>query len=374
MKINYITNARIPTSRAYGYPIMKMCEEFSKAGTEVELIIPKRRSNVDEQDPFFYYGIEPVFKIRRIFSFDFLGMSEKFGKLTFWFDTIFFLLLIRIKGLIGAQSIIYTRDYILSFFVSSRSFLCLEIHNIPNSKFFFKWGLMKADVIFVLSPYIKEDLLKLGIDGEKIFTKASGIDIKLFNIKVDKDEAKRALGLPLNKKIVMYIGFLDKWKGVETLLKVSHLLDDIQVVIIGNGPELSRFKREYPEAIFTGSLPYRDLPFNQQAADVLVAPNSGGSPMSNLYTSPLKIIAYMASGIPIIASDLPSIREFLNKDNAFLVKPDDSELLALTIKKALVEDNREMTKKAFMYAERSSWKKRAESIINIIRNLIVKKS
>ena len=367
MRINYITNVRIPTSRAQGYAIMKMCEEFAKRGEEVHLIIPKRRSNVENTNPFSYYGIEPVFKIKRIFGFDFLGMSESFGKLSFWLDTFFFLFLTRVKGLMGKGSIIYTRDYTLSLLVPSKTFLSLELHDVPGPKYLFRRAVKRANIIFVLNSYIKEELLKLGIQEEKIFIEASGVDIERFNIKANKSEVKKKLGLPLDKKIVMYIGLLDKWKGVETLLKASKFLEDAQVVIIGEGSELTRFKKEYPKVIYKGSLPYRDLPFNQQGADVLVAPNSKGSNISNLYTSPLKVIAYMTSGIPIVASDLPSIREVLNENNAYLVEPDNPEKLASVIQKALDEDNSEMTKKALEDVQKYSWKKRVERIMSVIR-------
>jgi glycosyltransferase involved in cell wall biosynthesis len=367
MKINYITNVRIPTSRAQGYAIMKMCEEFAKSGEEVELIIPKRRSNVEDKDPFSYYGIDPVFKIKRIFGFDFLGMSEKFGKLTFWLDTILFLFMVRLKGLTKPGSIIYTRDYMLALFIPKKSFLSLELHDIPGPKSLFRRAVNKANVIFVLNSYIKEELLKLGVSESKIFIEASGVDLERFDVKVDKSEVKKKLELPLNKKIVMYIGLLDKWKGVETLLKASRFLKDAQVVIIGEGSELARFKKEYPGVIYKGSLPYRDLPFNQQGADVLVAPNSEGSNISNLYTSPLKVIAYMTSGIPIVASDLPSIREVLNESNAYLVEPDNPKALAEGIKKALTEDGKGKTMKALEDVGKYSWDKRVKSILSIIK-------
>ena len=45
MRIKYITNVRIPTSRAQGYAIAKMCSEFAKTGAEVELFVPSRVNN-----------------------------------------------------------------------------------------------------------------------------------------------------------------------------------------------------------------------------------------------------------------------------------------------------------------------------------------
>ena len=48
MKIKYITNARIPTEKAHGYQICKMCEEFGRVGVEVELIEKKNIFAIDE--------------------------------------------------------------------------------------------------------------------------------------------------------------------------------------------------------------------------------------------------------------------------------------------------------------------------------------
>ena len=77
---------------------------------------------------------------------------------------------------------------------------------------------------------------------------------------------------------------------------------------------------------------------------------------------------YMAGKRPIIATDLPSVREVLNENNAILVKPDDPEGLARGIKEAL--DDKELTKEiadqAFQDVEEYTWKRRVERIIEFI--------
>ena len=63
-------------------------------------------------------------------------------------------------------------------------------------------------------------------------------------------------------------------------------------------------------------------------ADVLVLPNPA-SAISNRFTSPLKLFDYMASGRPIVASNLPAIREILrDTENAVLVEPGNPDALA----------------------------------------------
>ncbi len=48
MKLVYIANVRIPTEKAHGYQICKMCEEFSSQGIKVELWVPTRENNIKE--------------------------------------------------------------------------------------------------------------------------------------------------------------------------------------------------------------------------------------------------------------------------------------------------------------------------------------
>jgi len=57
-------------------------------------------------------------------------------------------------------------------------------------------------------------------------------------------------------------------------------------------------------------------------ATILALPNRS-SAISERYTSPLKLFEYLALGRPIVASDLPSIREVLGPETAVLVPPDD---------------------------------------------------
>jgi len=64
-KFFYITNVRLPTEKAHGYQIMKMCEAFSQQGQEVVLIVPKRKNFIDE-GPFDFYSVERSFIILQL--------------------------------------------------------------------------------------------------------------------------------------------------------------------------------------------------------------------------------------------------------------------------------------------------------------------
>ena len=143
---------------------------------------------------------------------------------------------------------------------------------------------------------------------------------------------------------------------------------DVLFVFVGGMPQdIENFKKKaagLSSVLILGQRPYGEIPFFLKAADVLILPNSAREEISRLYTSPLKLFEYMASDRPIIASDLPSIREILNPNNALLVTPDNPELLAEKIRIILSDENLQysLSAQALELVQNYTWQKRAERI------------
>ena len=89
MKIIYLANARIPTEKAHGIQIMKMCEAFSDADAKILLLIP-RRINWIKEDPFEYYGIKKNFRIKKLPTIDLIPLDFILGNLALWIQAISF--------------------------------------------------------------------------------------------------------------------------------------------------------------------------------------------------------------------------------------------------------------------------------------------
>jgi glycosyltransferase involved in cell wall biosynthesis len=106
----------------------------------------------------------------------------------------------------------------------------------------------------------------------------------------------------------------------------------------------------------------------QRSADVLVLPNTAKEKISAYYTSPMKLFEYMASKKPIVASDIPSIKEIVSEENVFFVLPDDSAKLALGIKSVFLDDAlaEKRAIKSFEDVRSHTWQNRAERIINFM--------
>src|SRR3989344_2047521 len=290
-KLLYLSNLRLPTEKAYGIQITKMCEAFAEAGVSVELVYPYRKNPI-KADVFDYYSVKKVFKVAKLPALDF----HFFGA----FD----------KTVVGLKSFISA--VVLFFYILFR----------------------RLDMI-----YSRDELV-------------------LFLIS-------------FLKKIIMYTGHLFEWKGAQTLLQTARKLQTQDVIFVfvgGMEYDIEKFKekaKDLSNVLIVGYKPHKEIPFYLKAADIVVLPNSAEEDISSKYTSPLKLFEYMASGRPIVASDLPSVREILNGNNAVLVKPDNLESLAEGVERVLndkiLADN--ISYAAFEDVKNYTWQKRAKAIV-----------
>jgi len=368
-KIMYIANARIPTEKAHGLAIMKMCEAFARQRTEVELVVP-RRLNPIQDDPFEYYDVERNFKIKKLPVIDLISL---FGKLGFFLETCTYAISAAIYCLWKGADFFYGRDEIsLSLISLFKKNVVWEAHTAKK-----KWlvsGLLKrCKFLVVISRGLKGYYKSLGVPESKILVAPSGVDIEKFSITTSKEDARDVVGLPQDKKIVLYTGHLYSWKGTDVLAKAAAWLgsDVVTVFVGGTEKDLVDFRRKYeksPNIMIVGQKPHKDIPLFLKAADILVVPNSAQEEISQLYTSPMKLFEYMASGRPIIASDLSSTREVLNEENSFLVSSDSPPDLAAKMISVFSDEKKAslLSMTASHDAQRYSWKSRAEAILVFI--------
>jgi glycosyltransferase involved in cell wall biosynthesis len=365
MRILYIANIRMPTERAHGVQITKMCEAFTLLGYSVTLVVPSRRTHI-KGDAFEYYGIAKRFRIVRLFTPD----TVSWGRLGFWFEQWWFAKIVFLYSIFSGAGTMYSRDvaplFLLSFVKNN---LAWESHR-GEYNFMVRWLLRRVRRVVVISEGLKDFYLGKGVLEEKIVVAHDGYDPAQFENVFSKEESREKLGLPRDAKIAMYIGSLEDWKGYRIFLYASKLLEEVLFVVIGGKTEqVEVLRSEFPRVTFLGEKPYKELPGNQQAADVLVIPNTGKDDMSSKFTSPLKVFAHMASGVPIVASDVPSLREVLSKDNAMLIEPDNSQALSDGIKECM--ENKKVAQKRAQRAQevvrKYSWKKRADLILNSLQ-------
>ncbi len=376
MKIIYIANIRMPTEKAHGIQIMKMCEAFANSklnkSIKLELVVPQR-FNYIKDDPFEYYGIKRNFKIKKLPCLDLIPLDKYIGHLGSWVESITFNFFVFPYILFKKTDIIYTRDKFSLFLILFKKNLVFEAHTFPKNYFMYSLFFKKLKKIIVITQKLKDFFIEKGISADKILVASDGVDLEKFNIKNTQEECRKRLSLPLDKKTVLYTGHLYEWKGAQTLAKASQFLPkDMEIYFIGGtDKDVRRFKTQNSKLKIkiVGYKPHSEIPFWLKAADVLVLPNSAKKEISKYWTSPLKMFEYMASKRPIIASDLPSIREILNENNSFLVKPDNPERLAKGIESILKNPNlsAKISNQAFQDVQNYTWQKRAKNILEFLK-------
>ncbi len=368
MKLLYLTHSRIPTQKAHGLQVMVMCEAFAAAGAEVSLVVPDKR-NFTGEDPFAYYGVTKNFSITRLPISDFGSRWQMFNALFFWLDVWSFARALRRCSAVHRSDVLYTRDYPLLFALPRARAVVLELHSIPKRGWLFNRALARTTHVVAITQALKDDLVALGVDPNKITVAPDGVNVRLFEHQIMQQEARQRLGLPHEGALALYVGALGGWKGTETLVAAAEGLAEPQVALVGaDAAEVPVLSKKYPYAHFVAYLPYRELPRVLAAADLLVLPNTARQEISARYTSPLKLFAYMASGKPIICSDVPSIREVLDDSSALFFKSDDPADLREKLRYALAhkDEMAARAKRALELVQHYTWDKRAEQILTFL--------
>lgn len=379
MNVLYILNNRFPTIKAHGLQVAKTCESFQKNGAEVELIIPIRNSQKEIRGISIekLYGIKTPFKIRRLPSFDFAGMYLN-SRFLFLLQQVVFAIVASIS-IVGKKGIVYSRDpftlYVLSFF---RKDIFWEIHRMPENiqSRVYRRLLPRLSGMIAISNGLKKSL-STHIDPSKIIVAHDGFDPEQFVGLPDRSTLRSKLGLPQDKTIVMYVGHLFEWKGADTFVAAVQHLPETILSVVGGGTkdDVAQLQQQdiSGKVRFEGFIPFQMLPEYLAAADLLVLPNKKDGGVSEFYTSPLKLFAYMASGKAIIASDLPSLKEVLNDTNALFFKPNDPESLKQHIL-VLAGDAGKMQQlgvKAQADVAKYSWAHRGKEILSFISSTIL---
>lgn len=383
MKLLYLVSQRFPTEKAYGIQITKTCEAFTNAGVDVELVVPTRKGKLT--DPFEYYDVKRNFRFTRIASPDFYlpGMLDRVA--------------FYIKQLISAERLVryarkngagvfYTRDELVAFFLnlSRLQTVIFEAHRFTwRRRLFYRRFLRIGMKIVVISQGIKDEFVKFGFSADKILVAHDGVDIEQFDINVSKDQARAELRLPRDVFLVGYVGQLKTLgmsKGVDCLIEgfaiFHHGYPKSKLIIVGGAPEDIRESQQLAQRlkipddafIFIGRQPHSGIPKYLKAFDVL-AMTYPDEPHFARFMSPLKLFEYMASGRPIIASDLPSIREILNEHSTFLIKPGDPRALATGIQQFINDSElaSRLARQARIDVQRYTWQRRADMILNFIK-------
>lgn len=383
MKLIYISPLRYPSEKAGSLFSLKSCEVFADEGVETELWIPRRRNNLTDRDPFEYSSVKRNFKIRRFLVIDVIGyIPWGFYVMSFTFavSVLAYVLVLKLTGK-SKDYIYYSHEQIALYVVTFLSGKTVyEMHDFPSTNFIYRIFFKRVGSVISTNTWKSERVSKLfNVSKDKIITVPNAVDLNDFSTQLSKDEARNALKLPLNGCLVGYVGALKTMgmeKGITVLIDSLNMMpENFRLYIIGGSKEDIAYYKDYTQKrniedriIFAGNVPHKDIDMHMKACDCLVAPYPKTDHYS-YYMSPMKIFEYMASGRPMIVTDLPSIRELVDERTAVFVPPGESKALASAVEK--IVNNKELaytlaTNARIDAEEKYTWKRRARIILSKI--------
>jgi glycosyltransferase involved in cell wall biosynthesis len=370
--------------RANGIQTIETAHSLARRGVEVDVVVRRSDGRSDEAClQFFGLPPHPGLRLRRV--------SAPFGKWSFIAAALG--LLVRARG---RWDFVYTRDLVLADLALRLGTLPLiyEAHTVAavfaeeHGHLYGAQGAPSAAKLSRLDE--RERRVCRGAAGVVTITGALLKTLedrhgKIAPTRVVPDGSRLPEKLPVfegphSPPRVYYIGQLYPWKGVDVLVGAMRYLNGAELVIVGGlppEPDLDRLKRlasslSLEDRVrFRGFVPPPELPAERTEADLFVIPLLD-SVTARLFTSPLKLFEAMASGRPLVASDLPSIREILtHEENALLVPPGDTRALAAAMERLLRDRDlsRRLAARAFEDVKAYSWDRRAEAISNFVESL-----
>lgn len=207
----------------------------------------------------------------------------------------------------------------------------------------------------------------------KVRALIDAVDTEIFR-PYPQDKARRALGITPNVPLVVYLGVLNAYQGVDLLLESVRILQErgkpLHFLIMGFPDETYRKKAvELGVAkfiTFTGRIDYGKAPLYLSAGDLAV------SPKISLTEANGKLFNYLACGLPTVVFDTPVNREILGEAAVFAAYGDANDL-ADNLDGLMQDHGRraELAKLARQQAEQEhSWQVRGEELLEIYRRCL----
>lgn len=358
MTIRYITTLCYPAQNAHSFQVMKMSEAFARI-LPLELFVAELHATPG--NIFSHYGVSTPFPIKTIPQ-----------HISFWPKSFFAARTLAREIEKDPYGVFYIRDLLLAFFLlffspSFRYHYFFEIHSIkkfPN--FIYKKVLENAQGIISTNLAKKRFIIsRYRIRSDAVLVAPNGFDEKLFKNTLSQEVARQKTALPMGKKIIMYIGSMQKWKGTDMIFKVAREFPNALFIIVGG----DRRPERGVNITILPPVPPVEVPTYLRAADILIAPYNPHTERAMKYFSPIKLFEYMASGVPIVITKMASIQEVFSEKYGTMVESYTREAFCIAIKEILenADDSRQRAEEARRHAEQFSWAARAFTITQFIQ-------
>jgi len=376
MTIIYPVDQRLLSGKAHDILILRTCHALAALGHTVFLVT--QEVGVDVEVFWRHYGIQGLPNLHVIFipiRQKKLGISWRF--LYPWFCCL------KIQALLRTVPVdlIYLSELKLGHDLLHRIPILKKpiIYEFHSLKAFevepFRPDAMEESVYKHATAVIAttENLLRMlkhlygNRESQEIISLASDLFLDRFSFHPNEEgsEAK-----------IFYLGQLYPLQGVAFLVEAMALLPGNQLHIVGGRPdeieglkEVARRSGTSSRVHFYGFVRPVEIPPLLRKADLLVVPSKNAGRMP--YVAHTKIYEYMAYGKPIVATDLPAVREVLvDHHNAILVSPDNAKALAEGIQQVLSDPGlaKKIAQNAYETARSHTWERRGKALASFFES------
>ncbi|MBN1918112.1 MAG: glycosyltransferase [Verrucomicrobia bacterium] len=376
-RLSYIAVARIPGSRAHSIQIAKTCEALARRLEQVELVTP-RLSGATRMSP------EPDgVRLVRLRVPDFLPLGrwapQWLMRLLFDVQSALFAVVALVRALSRRRvDFYYTRSpfVALAFATAFGGRVVLELHLPPRGRM--RRALLRVcrwwGCRFVaISDTLRGDVaLALHSSPDAIGMAHDGHDPAFFGSAPDRGAIRARYGLPGDGFAICYAGSV---ATIGAAKGVRHLVAAFQLAAIeGATLVLAGVDEGAVGAPLAGVRPL-GLLAPVEVGSLLAACDAAllsfpDDPAYARAMSPLKLFEYLGAGLPMIAPDLPNLREVLDDTCAVLVPLQDSGALAVAMRRLACEPalRRALSRAALQRGAAYTWDARAERLLRFLES------
>ncbi len=205
-----------------------------------------------------------------------------------------------------------------------------------------------SSMVFTSSAHARRLLIEqFGCKPERVEALPDCVNTEAFKPRAYHDPQQLAalraqLGIPTDRRLIVYLGLLAEYQGVGLLLEALQQLvqrrQDVHLLLMGF-PNVEQYGQRALDlgigghVTLTGRVPYGEAPAYLALGDVAAAPKM------SLTEGAGKLLNYMAVGLPVVAFDTPVAREYLALDGIY-ARPGDASSLAECLDSALPRADR----------------------------------
>jgi glycosyltransferase involved in cell wall biosynthesis len=235
--------------------------------------------------------------------------------------------------------------------------------------------LRNADATIYINENLMDYGVSLGARPEGASTVRTGVDLTRFRPDQDGSELRRQWGIADEDVLLVFIGWLYHFSGVDTIMQVMlEMPPQLKMMVVGNGDAEDRLRALseslglHDRVVFTGRQEYKNMPNFIAAGDVCLMCSDINPVTTDIV--PIKTFEYLACGRPVLASELPGVMREVQPGNGIIYSHKDELIPALhKLLKPSVRAQEGRKARAFALTH-CDWSKLTDSFEQVLRSVI----